>query len=113
MGLRGSNRYREGMTSSLMITKLTSTRSWIGSVKVLVVVTLAALVLAAAPAKATTGIMYQFNTVFGSNSMAPTNSAPWVNATFQDVTGGVLLTITNVNLYGSEFVSEALFNLIP
>lgn len=57
------------------------------------------------------GIIYNFDTVFGASSVAPSGSAPWVQATFQDVTGGVLLTVNNVNLTSSEFVNMMYFNL--
>ena len=96
-----------------MKTSPTSIRPWSTAYRLFVASAIAAVVLATAPSKANADFMYQFDTVFGSNSHAPTNSAPWVDAIFQDVAGGVLLTITNVNLYGSEFVSQAWFNLIP
>lgn len=59
------------------------------------------------------GIIYEFNSVFGANSVAPDGSSPWVEAAFQDVSGGVLLTIDNPNLSTTEFVDKMYFNLDP
>lgn len=49
------------------------------------------------------GILYQFDTPFPSDPN-PDGSSPWINASFQDVSGGVLLTVSNVGLTSSEFL---------
>ena len=70
-----------------------------------------ALLLSAAGMRADI-IQYQFNTVFGANSEAPTGTnGPWMTATFQDATNGVLLTISNSDLVGSEKIDMVDFNL--
>ncbi|HEU5396669.1 MAG TPA: hypothetical protein VFV81_05840, partial [Verrucomicrobiae bacterium] len=55
------------------------------------------------------GIIYQFNNVFSGSSLS--QPAPWLDATFQDVNGGVELTISNASLTSGEFVSGFYFNL--
>lgn len=56
------------------------------------------------PSAANASILYQFNTIF-SGGPDPTETGPWIDASFVDVTPGtVLLTITNVNLSSTEFV---------
>lgn len=56
------------------------------------------------PFAAKASILYQFNTIF-SGGPDPTETGPWIDASFIDVTPGtVLLTITNVNLSSTEFV---------
>jgi len=65
-------------------------------------------------------ILYEFDTPFPSDP-TPTGSAPWVDAEFQDVSGGVQLTISNVGLTTGEFIqgmgnganNGLLFNLNP
>jgi hypothetical protein len=55
---------------------------------------------------------YHFDDVFSGT--APANTAPWVNALFQDVSPGtVLLTVSNPSLASSEFVGSMYFNLNP
>jgi len=76
------------------------------------VAALAALLALPAPASAA-GILFQFDTVFGANSVAPGGSAPWLNATFVDTAGGVLLTLSNVNLAATEKISVVDFNFNP
>lgn len=82
----------------------------------LLTISLAALI---GPMNALADIEYQFNNVFDTmGGPPPSGSAPWVNATFTDVTPGqVLLTITNVNLTSGEFVDDSgggiFFNLAP
>lgn len=49
------------------------------------------------------GILYQFDTPFPSDP-SPDGSSPWIDASFQDVTGGVLLTVNDVGLTSSEFL---------
>lgn len=49
------------------------------------------------------GILYQFDTPFPSD-LNPDGSSPWIDASFQDVSGGVLLTVNNVGLTSSEFL---------
>jgi hypothetical protein len=58
------------------------------------------------------GFELQFNQIF-SGTIPPAASPPWVDATFEDVGGGVLVTIANVGLSTGEFVSEVDFNLNP
>ncbi|GAH74224.1 unnamed protein product, partial [marine sediment metagenome] len=50
-----------------------------------------------------------------SGATPPAGAAPWLNATFDDggSAGSVDLTLTAVNLVGSEFVNVWLFNLDP
>jgi hypothetical protein len=57
-----------------------------------------------------------FNMVFEySGGTPPSGLQPWMTATFDDGggSGSVVLTLDNVNLVGSEFVSEWNFNLDP
>jgi hypothetical protein len=49
------------------------------------------------------GILYQFDTPFPADA-SPAGSSPWINASFQDVSGGVLLTVNNLGLTSSEFL---------
>lgn len=49
------------------------------------------------------GILYQFDTPFPADA-SPAGSAPWIDASFQDVSGGVLLTVSNLGLIGDEFL---------
>lgn len=42
---------------------------------------------------------------------SPAGTAPWLTATFTDVSGGVQLKIDAANLSGSEFASDIYFNL--
>lgn len=60
-----------------------------------------------------TTVVYNFDTIFSANSVAPNGGAPWVNATLANTAGGVLLTISNANLFGGEKLDEAYFNLSP
>lgn len=51
------------------------------------------------------GILYQFNTPFPSDANPNTNASVWIDASFQDASGGgVLLTVTNVGLTSGEFL---------
>jgi hypothetical protein len=43
----------------------------------------------------------------------PASSAPWLTATFQNISGGVQLTLTSVLDVPSEFITEVLFNVNP
>ena len=54
---------------------------------------------------------YNFTGVF--SGVTPSGTGPWVDATFQNTTGGVLLTINNAALSSGEFVSDLYFNLNP
>ena len=65
-------------------------------------VVLAAMLLLSAKANASS-LLYQFDTPFPSDP-SPAGSGPWIDASFQDVSGGVLLTITNVSLISGEFI---------
>jgi len=56
------------------------------------------------PAKTNaSGILYQFDTPFPSDP-SPDGSSPWIDASFQDASGGVLLTVTNLGLTSTEFM---------
>ena len=59
-----------------------------------------------------TGIIYQFDTPFPTDP-SPAAPTPWITADFENVSGGVNLTISAVGLTGSEFSSEIYFNLDP
>ena len=48
-----------------------------------------------------------------SGATPPAGAAPWVTLLFEDIVGGVRLTIENVGLVGSEFNSEVYWNLDP
>ena len=65
----------------------------------------------ALPASAGT-LTFQLDYVF-SGTTTPAGPAPWVQAAFEDVVGGVQLTITATNLTGSEFISDFYFNFNP
>jgi hypothetical protein len=67
--------------------------------------------LAASPASAAT-MTFDLDFEF-SGGTAPSGPAPWVSATFDDIAGGVRLTITNGGLTGREFVSDFYFNFNP
>lgn len=62
-----------------------------------------------------TGILYQFNTVFSASGSVtnPAAPGPWIDASFEDSSDGVVLTVTNLGLTGTEFVSGLYFNLDP
>jgi len=71
-------------------------------------------ILAIVPASANT-LTFDLDFEF-SEATAPAGTAPWVTATFDDAVAGVdgvQLTITAVNLTGSEFISEFSFNFNP
>ncbi|WP_428936840.1 hypothetical protein [Fontivita pretiosa] len=59
-------------------------------------------------------ITYDLSVEF-SGATAPAGATPWLRATFDDggSSGSVTLTLTALNLTGSEFVSEWNFNLDP
>ena len=50
------------------------------------------------------GILYQFDTPFPGDPN-PAGSNPWLDASFQNVSGGVLLTVTNLGLTTGEFLN--------
>ncbi len=56
--------------------------------------------------------LFDFDTIF-SGSTPPAAPPPWITATFQDVSGGVLLSIAAPGLSGTEFLSRLYFNLDP
>ena len=58
-----------------------------------------------------TGFVYQFDNAFSGT--APTGPAPWVDATFQDTSGGVLLTVNGLGLQSSEFLDSLYLNINP
>jgi hypothetical protein len=58
-------------------------------------------------------VTYNFNTEF-SGGQAPGGAAPWITATFTDISpGDVRLTISTSNLVQSENISAIYFNLAP
>jgi hypothetical protein len=59
------------------------------------------------------GFLYQFDAVFGASTVTPAGAAPWLSATFADARGGVLMTLSNLNLAASEKTSAFDFNLNP
>ena len=66
----------------------------------------------ALPASAGT-LTFSLDYVF-SGSVPPAGTAPWVEATFKDVTGeGVSLTISASNLTDDEFIRDFYFNFNP
>lgn len=75
------------------------------------VVILAAITFSSTQLNAT-GIIYQFDTPFPADP-SPAAPAPWITSDFENVSGGVNLTISAVGLSGSEFASEMYFNLDP
>lgn len=75
--------------------------SWIGRAIGLALLFTAVL----GPGKATaSSVFYQFDTPFPSDP-SPAGAGPWIDAAFQDVIGGVLLTVTNVQFAAGEFVA--------
>jgi hypothetical protein len=75
---------------------------------------LGAIALAAAftsPSALGTGFVYQFDNSF--SGPAPTGPAPWVEATFQDTSQGVLLSVDNGGLAGGDFLSQLYLNINP
>lgn len=68
--------------------------------------------LAFAPLGVAGSIVFDYNTDFSGTS--PTGPAPWIIATFTDVSPGVVdLTITTGGLSGIENIAAIYFNLIP
>ena len=65
----------------------------------------------ALPASAGT-LTFSLDYVF-SGDLTPAGTAPWVEATFEDVTEGVRLTVSASNLTGGEFISNFYFNFNP
>ncbi len=70
--------------------------------------------LAMAPGLLVAGdFQYEFNSVLSGTAPLPSNQ-PWLDAIFQSISPGVVqLTLTNVNLAGSENVESVYFNLNP
>ncbi len=68
--------------------------------------------LFAAPLAGASSFEFQFDHIL-TGSPAPAASPPWIDATYADVSGGVLLSIANVGLSTGEFVSQVDFNLNP
>jgi hypothetical protein len=85
--------------------KILSCRRWI-----VVGTVVAGLGFFAAKAGAT-GFLYQFGTTISGTS--PAGGGPWLNATFQDTTGGVLLTMNTAGMTSGEYLSGVYFNLNP
>jgi hypothetical protein len=77
-----------------------------------VVAALAAMLVLPAPSSAA-GILYQFDTPFGTSTVPPGSPPPWLDATFLDTTGGVFLTLSNADLAGTEKVDVVALNLNP
>lgn len=47
------------------------------------------------------------------NGVAPTSTAPWLTALFEDVTGGVKLTLTSSLDVAGEYIDQVAFNVNP
>ena len=60
---------------------------------------------------AASGFVYQFTGTFSGG--APGGNAPWLDATFQDTSGGVLFTVDSAGLADTEYLSSFFFNLNP
>lgn len=69
------------------------------------------MMLSAATTASADSVLYEFDGIFSADSVAPSGAVPWVDADFQDVSGGVLLTISNADLTGGEFLSSMYLNL--
>jgi len=54
-------------------------------------------------------ITYNLDYVF--SGATPANSAPWLRVTFEDVAGGVQLTMEDLNLAAGEFLGKEAFDL--
>jgi hypothetical protein len=78
----------------------------------LAVAALAAWLALPGPASAA-GFLYQFDAVFGASTVTPAGAAPWLSATFVGAPGGVLMTLSNLNLAPTEKTSTFDFNLNP
>jgi hypothetical protein len=57
------------------------------------------------------GIIYQFDDSFSGG--VPTGISPWVTATLQNTSGGVLLTVNNSGLTSGEFLGSLYLNINP
>jgi hypothetical protein len=58
-------------------------------------------------------VSFDIGMIFNGTGM-PTNPAPWLNAAFEDVSANTVeLTITTINLTGTEKIGEVYFNLDP
>ncbi len=107
---RGERNANPGIHSNTRIERLLKRVSRQTSALAVSVVLAAALY---APSNAAgTGFQLQFDHIY-SGTVPPAHSPPWVDATFQDVSGGVLLSIANVGLSAGEFVSGLSLNLNP
>ncbi len=62
------------------------------------------------PAKASV-VTFNFDTLYSGSS--PRETGPWGSLSFEDVAGGVLLTISTTDLGSSEFISDIYFNYNP
>src|ERR1700677_4218664 len=60
---------------------------------------------------AASGFVYQFTGTFSGG--APGGNAPWLDATFQDTSGGVLFTVDSAGLADTEYLRSFFFNLNP
>lgn len=56
-------------------------------------------------------ITLNLDTVYSGRSLD--NTGPWATAVFEDVSGGVLLTLTAMNLSNTEYISNLYFNFNP
>jgi hypothetical protein len=62
-------------------------------------------------AKSNASLSYTLSTTV--NGTSPTSTEPWLTAVFENVTGGVKLTLTSSLDVGSEFITAVGFNLNP
>ena len=73
----------------------------------------ASLILLGSLGEAKADFVYHFDNVYGGSAPGLTNG-PWIDAVFQNAApGNVRLTISNLNLSGSENVGDLYFNLNP
>ena len=73
------------------------------------------VMVGACPAIAPGAVVSFESSIEFSGAAPPAGAAPWLSATFDDggSAGSVTLTLTAVNLTGTEFVTDWLFNLDP
>lgn len=77
-----------------------------------VVPSVLSICLMCTPRASGSGVVYQFDNSFSGTS--PNGAPPWVTATLQDVSPGtVLLNVSNVNVTGSEKITELYLNINP
>lgn len=58
-------------------------------------------------------VEYDYNTIYASSGTPGGTGSSWLTALFEDVSGGVKLTLTADNLASQEFVSKWVFDFSP